>query len=234
MIFVIRIDEVLDLRKAEFTDANEARARGDLVSKTNSDLSSRERNSAAVVLEKTLEIHEHTLCGFGTKIPGSRSGRTDRRLEHKVEREGIREVVSGVGSLYLKLAKLLCELVLRIRACLGSYAIELFFIGVGSRRIINELRRSFLKKLVCTVTVLCNHVANHQIVELLDVARGLQDNLGREIRAVYLKHALFENKMLSPQSKQVCFDRTSRGTKVVQSTNAAIDLEGRGDEIAAF
>lgn len=58
------------------------------------------------------------------------------------------------------------------------------------------------------------------------VHRLLENDLGREHRAIDLEHLLFENEMPSPERDQIVLQRTTHGTVIVQTIDTTVNSEG--------
>jgi len=93
MLFVIRVNEVLNLSHGEFSNSEQTLLGMDFISVTKSNLGCSERHSAIVELQKSSEIDEDTLSSFWPEETSLSTSRSNLSFKHKIERNGIREFI---------------------------------------------------------------------------------------------------------------------------------------------
>ena len=75
--------------------------------------------------------------------------------------------------------------------------------------LLDEFFHKVFEEVVGAVGNACLQVLHHQVRELLQVTRVLEYHTGGNTRGVYLQHVLFQDKVLSPNRKDVGFDCTT-------------------------
>jgi hypothetical protein len=230
----LRVDEVLNLRHRELAHADEAAARGDLVALGGADLRDGHRHAAVVVVVEAAEVDEHALRRLGAEEARELPRRPDRRLEHEVEGEGGREVVARRGRLDAELREDAVERGGLVRVRLRRDLAELLAALRAERLVrLDEVLDEVLEELVRALALARLRVLHHEVLELVDVARGLEDGLGRERRALDLEHRVLEDEVLAPEREEVVLERRARRALVLEARDAAVDLKGGDDEHAA-
>jgi len=85
---------MLNLRHLKFANPKKSVPRRNFVPKAQPDLRGSEWHSATIVLQQFGEVHEYSLCCLRPQVTLRICVRTYARLEHQVERFGLRKCVA--------------------------------------------------------------------------------------------------------------------------------------------
>mmetsp|Transcript_17201 Transcript_17201/g.32282 ORF Transcript_17201/g.32282 Transcript_17201/m.32282 type:complete len:418 (-) Transcript_17201:407-1660(-) len=196
--FVVGVDEVFDFAHAEFSDAEEAGARGNFVPKSETNLSGRKRHFLRISIQQPPEINKQSLRRLGPQKSNRRTLRTDARLEHEIEwkRRTIRLVVRRLTSVF---HQLLVQLRGRKRVRLYLNPQMPLLLHRGHIRILlDQFVNGVLQQFVRPEALPAHRILHHKISESIYVSRSFEYRLGSEAGAFHLEHGFREDKVFPP------------------------------------
>ena len=172
VIFVLRVDKVLNLGHCEFPDSQESRARGNLVSESKADLCGSKRHSPSVVLKEPMEIEEHALSCFRPQVTNQISTGANISFEHQVEGFGRTKLIPGLRVFYFMLLNDDINFFLRHGLHVGEKFFKLsLFVALEFSLILGQLIFCpFSDEFVSANSLPRFDVFYHQVCELGDVA----------------------------------------------------------------
>ena len=204
-------DEKLELHLLELAAAERIVARRHLVAEALAHLRNAERHGLAARGEDVLELREDGLRRLGTEVGDVRRviDRADDRLEHEVERLGLRHLAAAVRTGE------------RIRR-------------VDRRRLLAELGADVVQ-LVGAHELLALLAHRHRVGERVEVAARLPDLRVHDDRRVESRHVLAAaHGELPPGLLDVLLQLAAERTVVPEPRHAAVDLGRMIDEPAAL
>ena len=229
---IVGVNEVLDLSHGELSDTEESLTRRDFITETKANLGGSEGHAAIVELDQSAEVDEDTLGSLGTKVTLHVAGGSDLGAEHEVEGDGLGKRVAGLGILNSHSLDALIDLSLVEVLDILVEGEELFplvsFLALG-KLLLDE----FLNELVSSSWSTGLRILDHQVFELFDMTRHLQDITKHETGAANLEHVFLEDEMLSPELLDVVLNGATKGTVIEESSDTVVNLEGwTGEELA--
>lgn len=213
VVLFVRVNKDLGFCLGELTEADHSLTRGDFVAVGFPDLDCTEREVVAVEPEKTREVDEHTLCGFGTEVTFPLSSGADAGGEHEVEVEDVNgsEDFSAGGAFFV----------------LENF-VEFFF-GHGSCVRDTEC----FGDVVGTEEFLAVRALEHFVGEAADVAACDVDRLDTDGGAFDFVVAFLYDVEVAPDVFNPAFHHCAKRTVVDESCNGAVDFGGGPDESAS-
>lgn len=100
MRFVLWIYEMLNLSHRELSNSNKSGSWSNLVSESQSNLSSSKRKPSSIVIKKFIEIQKHSLSSFRSKISDWASTGPNWSFEHQIKGLSRSQVISSLSSFY--------------------------------------------------------------------------------------------------------------------------------------
>ena len=263
LLTTVRVDVVLDLGHQELTNTQETRARGELVAERVTNGRRCKGHLAVVVLEQVLERKELALGGLGAQESGLLAGGTDLSLEHEVDGNRRLDLVAGdraadvvlldkdahvLTSVVVKSGQkefvLLANLVVELDSTLGSLLGLLLLLGVVNG-LLNLLATGLLVGLQASLEHILDQVIGtqnlaslgvlaHEVGELVDVARGLEDVVRGDHSALEFLHALLTDEVVTPDGQELSLEG-GEGVAIVEETlDRTVGLKGLPVEVLAL
>ncbi|KAF3806253.1 putative glycine--tRNA ligase [Colletotrichum gloeosporioides] len=260
LLAALGVDKVLNLGHEELADSQQATSRGNLVSVGAADGGGGEGHLLHVEVEKLGKVEELALGGLGAQVALGVAGGADGGLEHEVEGDGRGGLLGGGRVPEVVLLDQLAELLAVVVVDLGQDLVVLLDEGVveldgdglllplglllGVILFLDLLAAGLLvapeaglehilDEVVGTQDIAVLGVLAHPVGELVNVAGGLEDFVGGQDGAVELEHVFLEDEVLAPEVDDVGLESAAGRAIVEQTSDAAVDLEGGGEEETA-
>ena len=191
MSLVQRINEVLDLSHLELSHSEETLLWPNLISKSNTQLSTCKWHLAVVELNKSPEVEEDTLSGLRTEVTLQLTSWSNLTREHEVESLSVREIIVRLRGLDANFFDTSIELLSCVVLAVLLMLLELGLLLLCQLLVFgDDLGDGLVNELVSPVALSSLGILDHEISELFNVTLKIKIVVSNQLLTEVFKTSL--------------------------------------------